>query len=236
MILLYRLFELPVLPLVLWLVAVVWLVWLRRRNGRVWDEAARVAAVRHLTGGEAAAEMLHAAELDEVKVVASACAPTDYHDPVAKELRLSLRTYEESSLAALVRVAHEVGHAVQAGHRTAPLRLRLRDRLAVVARLAPGTGLLCFAVGLALDLPDLQGVGLLAVPLALALVALGLPLERDASRRGRRLLAMCALVMTPQATLAERALEAASWSEVEGLLPWPAGRPGNRLSPGVAEG
>jgi Zn-dependent membrane protease YugP len=221
MTLLHRLFELPVWPTLVSFATLVALAFGRARASRLLARGATWSAPQGLDGESAARELARSAGLDDLHVARVTRSPRDWYDPAPRTLRLQNRTASDASLAAWARVAHELGHALQQQERAHPLALALRDRLAVVARLAAPTALLLFAVGFALDMPHLGVAGLLTPPAAALALASGLPLERDASRRGRRLIAAAALTRSTQDLALARLVDAAAWNELLAVLPWP---------------
>ena len=219
LLLLNRIFEVdPVGPIAasLGVLAVLW----SRGRAESRLRAARDLIPKHrTTGGAAAVELLREAGLPSVRVESGSGWPTDYYDPTLDCLRLAPETFEDRSLAALAIVAHEVGHASQADRRDPPMPLIVRDALAQSASIAPGLLAMTAAVGFVLGIPALLTGGLVGFGLATVLPVVGLPIERDASRRAARLIGISALVDQEGAAVVRRALEAADLTTLTSTLP-----------------
>lgn len=149
------------------------------------------------TGAEVAAEILRRNGVSGVTIRESAGFLGDHYDPLHRRVVLSSEVYHGTSLTALGVAAHEVGHALQHHHSYLPLHLR---SLAV--------GATTFASQLVMWLPMLgMMTGLLQTWLGVALMAAGwgiimlfnlvtLPVEYDASRRAKDMLARLGFVRT----------------------------------------
>lgn len=157
----------------------------------------------------------------------------DHYDPDARAVRLSRRTFDNTSLTAITVAAHEVAHAQQHSSRY-PLFI-WRNRLARVAEVTGMVGtVLIVAVPLAHLLtgrrlpPSLAGtaaVGVLGTAAATHLVAL--PTELDASFRRAVPMLRQGLIADTQIEDARRILfacsltyAAASFMGILHFLPW----------------
>lgn len=149
------------------------------------------------TGAEVAAEILRRNGIQEVTIHEHQGFLGDHYDPIHKRLVLSPDVYHGSSLAALGVAAHEAGHAIQHKKAYFPLHLRMM-----------AVGATNFANQLVTILPLVGlGMGLMAPKMAFALMAAGwgvimlfnlitLPVEYDASRRAKEVLANLGFVRT----------------------------------------
>jgi Zn-dependent membrane protease YugP len=214
-----RIFELNPVALGLFLAGIGLTCWARSRVDAALATAARVASRRRTTGAEAAEEILDATDLGDVAVVRARGPLADYYDPATRTIRLGASAFGGHSLASLALAAHEAGHAIQHARRDPPFPLAIRDGVALASRLGPAASSLTALVGFLLGVPDLTTLGLVAFGLTSALPLLGLPIERDASRRARRALAMTALVDSGQDALVAEVLDAVTWSTVAAGLP-----------------
>ena len=159
----------------------------------------RVAASCGYTGAEVAAEILRRNGIRDVSIHEHDAFLGDHYDPIHKRLVLSSGVYRGTSLSALGVAAHEVGHALQHQAAYAPLQARM---LAV--------GATNFASQVVTWLPLLGiGSGMLRPSLGLVVMAIGwavimlfnlvtLPVEYDASRRAKDMLARLGFVRTAE--------------------------------------
>jgi len=180
----------------------------------------RVAAGSGLSGAEAAAEILGAAGIHDVEVIAGEGLLGDHYDPMHKRLVLSEANYFGRSVAALGVAAHEAGHAIQHARAYAPLQLRMT-----------AIGLTSFASQVVMWLPFVGLVtGILSTYTGLAIMAVGwgiimafnlitLPVEFDASRRAKQVLRGMGIISPgAEAEAVSRVLNAAAWTYVAAFL------------------
>lgn len=180
----------------------------------------RVAAGSGLSGAEAAEEILGAAGIHDVEVVAGEGLLGDHYDPMHKRLVLSEANYFGRSVAALGVAAHEAGHAIQHARAYAPLQLRMT-----------AIGLTSFASQIVMWLPVVGLVtGILSTYTGLAIMAVGwgiimafnlitLPVEFDASRRAKQVLRGMGIIDSgAEAEGVSSVLNAAAWTYVAAFL------------------
>jgi hypothetical protein len=180
----------------------------------------RVAAGSGLSGAETAEEILGAAGIHDVEVVAGEGLLGDHYDPMHKRLVLSEANYFGRSVAALGVAAHEAGHAIQHARAYAPLQLRMT-----------AIGLTSFASQIVMWLPVVGLVtGILSTYTGLAIMAVGwgiimafnlitLPVEFDASRRAKQVLRGMGIIDSgAEAEGVSSVLNAAAWTYVAAFL------------------
>jgi len=156
-------------------------LWVRHVMARYNEPADRY----QVTGGRLARQLLDSLGLQDVGTEKT--DQGNHYDPIQKVVRLSPDCHDGCSLTAVTVAAHEVGHALQDARGFKPLRWRTRlvqwvspiERLGagllmaspflVAMTKAPGAGLLMFAGGL------------LTLGSGIAIHALTLPMEFDAS-------------------------------------------------------
>jgi len=151
-----------------------------------------------INGYQAAQRLILRAGLPNVTIQGVAGTLTDNYDPRSKVLHLSQGVAESASVASVAVAAHELGHAQQDAQGYLPLRFRS----ALVPMVSIGSnlgwiliivGLLLNSIGMALGV-DIAWVGV-AIFAGGALFALAtLPVELNASRRARTMLAETGIV------------------------------------------
>ncbi len=156
----------------------------------------KTAVSSGVTGAEAAARILKANGIFDVKITEGKGFLTDHYNPVSKNLVLSPEVYRGSSAASVGVAAHEVGHAVQ--HATGYRWLGLRTALVPVVNIGSNIGLWLVIIGIVLGSAYQAASGNLSVGYYLALAGVILysatfvfslvtvPVEIDASRRAVR--------------------------------------------------
>lgn len=195
-------------------------LWAAGRVKTVYAKYSRLPAASGETGAEVAAQILDRAGITDVEIAAHDEMLGDHYDPVHKRLVLSSQNYHGTSCAALGVAAHECGHAIQDKIAFAPLRWRMA-----------AVSVTTFANQIVLWLP-LIGIftGLIQPITGAALMAgawgvimlfnlVTLPVEFDASRRAKQILAGMGHVATPdQMGAVKKVLDAAAWTYVAAFI------------------
>lgn len=164
----------------------------------------KVANSSGLSGAMAARRILDRAGLGDVRIEEAGGFLTDHYDPRSRVLRLSPQNYRLNSVAAVGIAAHEAGHALQHADHYAPLQFRT----AIVPTAQVGSwlsfpliliGALMMRAAHASPLGywvAVAGVALFGLTVLFQVVTL--PVEFNASRRAKQLIADLGIVQHPQ--------------------------------------
>jgi len=195
-------------------------LWAAGRVKSVYARYSQVPAASGETGAEVAAQILDRAGIRNVEIVAHDEMLGDHYDPIHKRLVLSNDNYHGTSCAALGVAAHECGHAIQDKIAFAPLRWRMM-----------AVGVTTYANQVVLWLPLIgmftgmiqpyTGALLMAVAWGVIMLfnLITLPVEFDASRRAKAVLAGMGHVATPeQMGAVKKVLDAAAWTYVAAFI------------------
>jgi Zn-dependent membrane protease YugP len=190
--------------------------WAQVRISRAYATGSRIPAASGLTGAEAAAQIMKAGGITGVRIEPVAGELSDHYDPHQKMLRLSENVFGGRSLAALGVAAHESAHAVQdvSGYPG----LVVRNLVVPLASIGSTFFWLPVLAGLLLNISRLIMVGILLFSLTVVFQLINLPVEFDASRRGRQLLQSGGLVSPEEDPVVKKVLNAAAWTYVAGTL------------------
>jgi hypothetical protein len=162
---------------------------------RMYHRYSRVPASSGCTGAEVARQIMLGAGIRDVALIEHNEMLGDHYDPIHKRLVLSAENFHGTSLAALGVAAHEAGHALQHHQAYRPLHWRMA-----------AVGATNFASQIVMWLPLIgMATGLLATSTGLAVMAgawglimafnlVTLPVEFDASRRAKAMLARMGFV------------------------------------------
>jgi len=197
----YLLFALPGLALAMW------------AQWSVKSTFARYAQVGTSSGtnGLQAAEKLMAQTGLHVGVERIPGQLTDHYDPRSKVIRLS-DSSQDSSIASIAVVAHELGHAEQDAQNYLPLKLR--GTIVPAAQVSSWVGPLLFVIGWWLHLHGLALIGVLLFSAAAFFALITLPVEFDASRRAMTNLESSGLLVGDELVGARKVLNAAAMTYV----------------------
>ncbi len=203
----YFLFALPALALVMFAQA---------RVRSAYGQYSQVRNAYGLTGGEAARRLLDRTGLSYIPVRVVPGELSDNYDPQQKVLNLSQDVANAPSVAALGIAAHEIGHALQDAQAYAPLRFRAS--IVPAANLGSQLGFMIFFVGLILPkLHFLAWGGIALFSLVVVFTLITLPVELNASRRARQLLASSGLITPAEMGGVSAVLNAAALTYVAAL-------------------
>lgn len=178
-------------PLILGLVA-------QAKVSSAFGKWKKVRASSNVSGAQAAREILHAANINDVEVVEINGMLGDHYDPTHKRLCLSSEVYRTPSVAALGIAAHEVGHAIQHSKAYAPLKWRM----AVVPMTQIASQMLPLVIigGFLFHMMHLITLGIICYAVIAAFQLITLPVEFDASRRAKIILGQMGLIQPGEET------------------------------------
>ena len=201
-------------------------LWAQWRVKSAYAAGLRMPAASGLTGAETAHMILEAHNIHDVRIEGVPGHLSDHYDPRTRTLRLSRQNFEGRSVAALGISAHEAGHAIQHAVKYGPLVIR--NGIVPLTAVAP-VGMIMFFVGAvmggAAGLAEggiffwIMIAGLAAFGIVAIFQLINLPVEFDASRRAKKLLASSGLVREgEEAAVMNRVLNAAAWTYVAATL------------------
>ena len=169
-----------------------------------------------LTGAEVAREILKNNGLENVYVVETKGYLTDHYDPRAKVVRLSTDIYNGDSIASVSVAAHECGHAVQ--DKEGYFFLRFRSFLVPIVKFSSKFGYLAVLIGLIFGAMNLAWVGIFLLVAILLFQLITLPVEFNASKRGKIFLTKLKIVDQSERSMASSMLMAAAMTYVASLI------------------
>ena len=176
----------------------------------------KIAAASKKRGCDVARQILDKHGLKNVNVEQVEGNLTDHYDPKTKTVRLSTDIYGESTIAAVSVAAHECGHAIQDKVGYAPMRIR--SKLVPVVNFSTKIGYFIITAGLVMGALKLAGIGLIMLLSMLVFQLVTLPVEFDASRRGKRELNSLMILDSNEQTGATKMLRAAAFTYVASVL------------------
>lgn len=121
---------------------------------------------------------------------------TDHYDPRSHTVRLSEGVASRHSVASMAIVAHELGHAQQHEHNS--FLITMRNFLVPAVSLSPQIAYFLIIIGLIFNLAGAFWLGVIFYGLMVLFSIVTLPVEFDASRRGRKLLREAGLMVSEQ--------------------------------------
>ncbi len=208
----FRLFDYLLLALPGLMIA----IWAQWRVAGAYSAGSRMPAACGCTGAEAASAILCATGLSAIAIEPAADELCDHYDASCKTLRLSHRIHDGRSLVAVGVSAHEAGHAIQDASKYR--WLVVRNAIVPLAGIGSQLFWLLILAGLLLGIDRfvLAGIGLFSSVLVFQLV--NVPVELDATRRGRLALTTTGTVASAQELMVGNVMVAAAWTYVAWTL------------------
>lgn len=204
----------------LWLVfalpGIVIGLWAQSRVKGAFNKYSKVQTMRHVTGSQVARALLDSQGLYDVAIEETKGFLSDHYDPRNKILRLSPQVYRAPSIAAAGVAAHEMGHALQDAGGYVPLQLR--SALVPAAQFGSSLGTWVIFGGLILGLTQLAWVGVILFAAAVLFSLVTLPVEFDASRRAKKLLASNGVLIGDEIDGVDKVLDAAALTYVAAAI------------------
>lgn len=170
----------------------------------------RVRNSRNMSGAEAAHYMLQAEGVTDVRINRYEGGwLSDHFNPATKIINLSPDVYDGRSLAAVGVACHEAGHALQAAHGYAPMKLR--NLLVPTANLGSAIGIPMVIFGMIIGSLGLAKIGLALFAAIFLFQLITLPVELNASARSKQALVEHGIVQRgPEAAGVASVLRAAA--------------------------
>ena len=194
------------------LVALVADIYLRTR----YSKYKKISVKSKMTGAEVAREILKSNGLENVYVVETKGYLTDHYDPRSKVVRLSTDIYNGDSIASVSVAAHECGHAVQ--DKEGYFFLKFRSFLVPIVNFSTKFGYLAVLIGLIFGAMNLAWVGIFLLVAILLFQLITLPVEFNASKRGKIFLTKLKVVDQSERNMASSMLGAAAMTYVASLV------------------
>ena len=176
----------------------------------------QVQAISKQRGCEVARKILDKNGLKNINVEEVAGDLTDHYDPTNKVVRLSSDIYSGTSIASVSVAAHECGHAIQDKIGYTPMRIR--SALVPVVNISTKIGYAVIVIGITAGLLKIATFGLILILSMLLFQLVTLPVEFDASRRGKIELDELKVLNTSEQKGSAKMLSAAAFTYVASVL------------------
>lgn len=181
-----------------------------------FNKYSQVHTSNGMTGAQVARKVLDANHLESVQIEQTQGNLSDHYDPRSKILHLSQAVYSTPSIAAAGVAAHEAGHAIQHSQNYGPLALR--SLMVPAVQLGSWLGPIVFMVGFLFQSTNLALIGFLLFAGTAVFSIITIPVEMDASRRAKELLASTGIVYSSEMEGVNSVLDAAALTYVAGAV------------------
>ena len=183
---------------------------------KTYNNMARVANKKRLTGAQAAAMVLQHYGINNVRIELGHGKLSDHYDPRNNVIRLSPEVYSGASIAAVGIACHEAGHAAQHAQNYIPIKVR--NAILPVANIGSTVGFYLAIFGYFLGFGTLINIGIILFASVTVFQLVTLPIEFNASRRAINVIDEKAMLYEDEIPLARKVLFAAALTYVASLL------------------
>ncbi len=181
-----------------------------------FNKYSKFATKSGMTGAQAAAEVMRAGGVTNVRIERIDGYLSDHYDPAAKVLRLSPEVYDLTSISAVGVGAHEAGHAIQ--DKVSYPMLMARSKLVPVVKIGSMLSWPLLIGGMFLQMTGLiyAGIAMFAAVVLFQLVTL--PVEINASNRAKDMLFNTGVIAANERKPVAAVLNAAALTYVAALV------------------
>jgi hypothetical protein len=206
----------PVYLLFVMLPGLLLAMWAQAKVKSAYHKASQIAARSGRTGAQAAAEIMQASGLGDVRIEQTSGWLSDHYDPRHRVLRLSPQVYGGRSLASLGIAAHEAGHALQHAQGYAPLALR--NAMVPMASVGSSLSYILVIAGLFFNMAGLMLAGIVFFGAVVLFQVVNLPCEFNASSRAREQLLSMGLITAQEDGSVSKVLNAAAMTYIAAVI------------------
>ena len=191
-------------------------VYAQARVSGSFSKYSQVNNRRHITGAQAAYEVLRTHGVTDVEIRPCRGSLTDHYDPRNNTIYLSEPVYSADTVAAVGVAAHEAGHAGQYAVGYGPIRIR--SAIIPVTQFGSKFAFVALLLGLVLYSQPMFAIGIILFGLTTLFQLVTLPVEFDASARALATIDGNFLLEADERQGAKKVLTAAALTYVAALL------------------
>ncbi len=181
-----------------------------------YNKFARISNSKHITGAQAAYNVLSHYGIQNVKIECGHGKLSDHYDPRVNVIRLSPEVYSGASIASIGIACHEAGHAAQHAQNYMPIKIR--NMILPVANFGSSAGVLIAVMGYFLGFGLLVDIGIILFAAVVVFQLVTLPIEFNASSRALKVIDDTGMLDNDERTGAKKVLSAAAMTYVASLL------------------
>ena len=168
------------------------------------------------TGFEVAREILDKNGLDDIYVVETQGNLTDHYDPRRSTIRLSSDIFHGTTIASNSVAAHEVGHALQ--YKDGYTFLKIRNSIIPLVNFSSSAGYFIILISFITGSLNLLWLGIALEVIILLFQLITLPVEFNASKRGKQQLKENGILNERELSGAKNMLFSAAMTYVASVL------------------
>lgn len=181
-----------------------------------YNKYAKIDNSINIKGKDVARRILDSNGLNNVSISEISGNLTDHYDPRKKHINLSSNIYNDTTISSVSVAAHECGHAIQ--DKEAYSFLRLRSSMVPIVNFTSRFATIFIFIGFISELLNFLYIGIALLSIGLLFQLITLPVEFDASRRGKEELQKLGLISNQDISGTKKVLNAAAFTYVASFL------------------
>lgn len=205
-----------ILTLTLFIIGFIIVLYAQIKINSTYGKYKNIKLNKNITGQEVARMILDSNGMNDIHVVETQGELTDHYDPRRKVVRLSKQIFHDNAIASVAVAAHEVGHAIQ--DKENYIFMKIRSILVPVVNFITYIGYIVAFISLLAGITGYLKVSIIIILAALLFQLVTLPVEFDASKRGREQLVKLGIIDGSEEKGVKKMLDAAAFTYVASFI------------------
>lgn len=205
-----------ILTLTLFIIGFIIVLYAQIKINSTYGKYKNIKLNKNISGQEVARMILDSNGMNNIHVVETQGELTDHYDPRRKVVRLSKQIFHDNAIASVAVAAHEVGHAIQ--DKENYIFMKIRSILVPVVNFITYIGYIVAFISLLAGITGYLKVSIIIILAALLFQLVTLPVEFDASKRGREQLVKLGIIDESEEKGVKKMLDAAAFTYVASFI------------------
>lgn len=205
-----------ILTLTLFIIGFIIVLYAQIKINSTYGKYKNIKLNKNISGQEVARMILDSNGMNNIHVVETQGELTDHYDPRREVVRLSKQIFHDNAIASVAVAAHEVGHAIQ--DKENYIFMKIRSILVPVVNFITYIGYIVAFISLLAGITGYLKVSIIIILAALLFQLVTLPVEFDASKRGREQLVKLGIIDGSEEKGVKKMLDAAAFTYVASFI------------------
>lgn len=205
-----------ILTLTLFIIGFIIVLYAQIKINSTYGKYKNIKLNKNISGQEVARMILDSNGMNDIHVVETQGELTDHYDPRRKVVRLSKQIFHDNAIASVAVAAHEVGHAIQ--DKENYIFMKIRSILVPVVNFITYIGYIVAFISLLAGITGYLKVSIIIILATLLFQLVTLPVEFDASKRGREQLVKLGIIDGSEEKGVKKMLDAAAFTYVASFI------------------
>lgn len=205
-----------ILTLTLFIIGFIIVLYAQIKINSTYGKYKNIKLNKNISGQEVARMILDSNGMNDIHVVETQGELTDHYDPRREVVRLSKQIFHDNAIASVAVAAHEVGHAIQ--DKENYIFMKIRSILVPIVNFITYIGYIVAFISLLAGITGYLKVSIIIILAALLFQLVTLPVEFDASKRGREQLVKLGIIDGSEEKGVKKMLDAAAFTYVASFI------------------